>query len=112
MAGRRKRTTEVLDAGVPGKATATEERIEFKEDKQYFDLILECKCGEQRTVGRGLGGGVQLVIMPEEDLPLHCLKCDALIKIRLLPGEKPVETTAVKETNEDVQEENKPEESL
>ena len=96
-----------------GEVTITKEPIP---ETQYCDLLVACKCGETCTIGKGIEGGLQLVIVPKEEsyVLLHCNKCLAELKLYLVPGEKPdkqdFEITEVK--NEDVSQENKSEESL
>ena len=127
MAGKRKRTTEVIEPiteiiekdGVPigevemeyippTKKSKKQVVIEPAEPKiNYCDLHIICqKCGRDQTIGKGLEGGLQIVIVPQEDsfVQLNCDKCDTSIKLQLILGEPP--------TSEDVPQENKSEESL
>ena len=135
-------TTEVLyKEGVPvGEVTMeyippTEEYLKNKKKKNkkeapvepvpqpepkinYCDLHIICqKCGSDQTIGKGIEGGLQLIIVPQEDsfVQLNCDKCETSIKLQLVPGEAPTEEDLkVVDTtvNEDIPQENKQEESL
>ena len=84
----------------------------------YCDLHIICqKCGSDQTIGKGIEGGLQLIIVPQEDsfVQLNCDKCETSIKLQLVPGEAPTEEDfKVVDTtiNEDIPQENKQEESL
>ena len=91
----------------------------------YCDLHIVCqKCGSDQTIGKGIEGGLQLIIVPQEDsfVQLNCDKCETSIRLLLVPGEAPTdnESNDSKEdfkvvdttVNEDVPQENKQEESL
>jgi hypothetical protein len=141
MASRRKAVTEVIEKdGVPiGEVTTeyippTKEYLKNKKIKNkkepvieepipepkinYCDLHIVCqKCGSDQTIGKGIEGGLQLIIVPQEDsfVQLNCDKCETSIRLLLVPGEAPTEEDLkVVDTtiNEDVPQENKPEESL
>jgi transcription elongation factor Elf1 len=141
MASRRKAVTEVIEKdGVPiGEVTMeyippTKEYLKNKKIKNkkepvieepipepkinYCDLHIVCqKCGSDQTIGKGIEGGLQLIIVPQEDsfVQLNCDKCETSIRLLLVPGEAPVEEDfKVVDTtiNEDIPQENKQEESL
>jgi hypothetical protein len=125
-----------------GDITITKEPIQEEPipEIHYCDLIISCKCGEVKKIGKGIEGGLQLVIVPREDsyILLHCDKCNSELKLHLVDGEKPeegdnkiIELLTDEETakkiaenpnvevlesttieNEDVSQENKSEESL
>ena len=84
----------------------------------YCDLHIICqKCGSDQTIGKGIEGGLQLIIVPQEDsfVQLNCDKCETSIRLLLVPGEAPIEEDfKVVDTtiNEDIPQENKQEESL
>jgi hypothetical protein len=89
-------------------------------EMHFCDLHIICqKCGSDQTIGKGLEGGLQLVIVPKEDsfIQLTCDKCDASLRLILVPGEAPEPTASVEikeetKIDEDVPQENKQEESL
>ena len=143
MAGKRKRTAEVIepvteaiekDGVVIGEVTMEYIPPTKKNKKKvvesppepkinYCDLHIVCqKCGSDQTIGKGIEGGLQLIIVPQEDsyIQLTCDKCDASLRLLLTPGEAPVipdfeivdTTNEVTKTSEDVSQENKSEESL
>lgn len=113
-----KRTKKPVEVVTP----ETEEVINMvpTPEMNYCDLHIICqKCGSDQTIGKGLEGGLQLVIVPKEDsfIQLTCDKCDASLRLILVPAEAPEvkEVTITSEEtqiNEDVPQENKQEESL
>jgi hypothetical protein len=115
MAKGRKKSVEVT-------APETKEVINMipTPETNYCDLHIICqKCGSDQTIGKGLEGGLQLVIVPKDDsfIQLTCDKCEASLRLILIPGEAPEtkeETLTSEEPkiNEDVPQENKQEESL
>ena len=82
----------------------------------YGDLAIVCKCGHTTILGKGIEHGVQFTITTREDsfINLACRECGAELKLCFLEGVKPEEpvTESEEKVNEDVQEENKQEQSL
>lgn len=139
MAGRRKRTAEVIepvteviekDGKILGEVTkeyippTKKSKKKAVEEPQpepkinYCDLHIVCqKCGSDQTIGKGIEGGLQLIIVPQEDsfIQLNCDKCETSIRLLLVPGEAPAEEDfKVEDTtvDENIQETNKQEKSL
>jgi len=132
MAGRRKRITEVIekDGEILGEVTQEYIPPTKKNKKQavaepqpepkinYCDLHIVCqKCGSDQTIGKGIEGGLQLIIVPQDDsfIQLNCDKCETSIRLLLVPGEAPAEEDfKVEDTtvDENIQETNKQEKSL
>jgi hypothetical protein len=132
MAGKRNRTTEVevikkdgevlgevtMEYIPPTKKNKKQAVVEPNEPKiNYCDLHMVCqKCKLDRTIGKGIEGGLQLIIVPQEEsfIELSCSKCDTSIRLLLTLGEAPVtpDFEIVDTTDEDVSQENKSKESL
>lgn len=60
---------------------------------EYGDLVVQCSCGQQQILHKGISDGIQLVITPREDsfIQLRCDKCEASIKLCMIEGVKPDE---------------------
>ena len=85
---------------------------------EYGDLVVQCKCGREQVVTKGVQHGIQFTLTTREDsfIQLNCDSCDTEIKIGFREGEAPPQPEPVEESkpteDEGIQETSKEEQSL
>lgn len=111
--GRRKKTEVVENTAQEPKVYA------------YGDLVIFCKCGHMHTLERGIQNGIQIVLVTREDSGVHltCDGCGSDMWLKFVEGQAPEPTAEASTvtspstestvtTDENIQKEDKQEESI